>query len=317
MKKLAVAILLTLASVAYGSVYTRQHSATIVEGKRILADDLNDEFNAIATAVNSVDSSNITDGSLTATDAAATSSLVITNRRSGCLIERAADQPGNKAVFVRTPCEIVMDGVRMVLTATATVSLVSNLESSSTLHQAMYYYLYATRNSASMLFGFSQTAPNLSTSRKIGDTNSRYIGTVRTGDATQDIVAFETVGAGTYIWHDNTDGLSYASRNLTATLTSSSADYTVDMPAHFKAVKLRSTSFTDGFPAQCQYTAGNSTKFQVSLEATDGNVQLMPEWVPVTASGTLSGLKFDNIKNCFSGGKLQVQGWQEPLSLHQ
>lgn len=304
-----------LGSIAYGTVAVRQHADTIVDDKKILASDLDDEFDNLITHVNAIDASNVTDGTLTATKAAATSSMVMTDRKYGCEFELSSG-----SIIIRPPCEIVMDGVRSVLSATQTITLAGNLADSSPTPSA-WYFIYATRNSASMLFQFSRKEPIVSTGRKLDNSVARYIGSVRTGDGVETIIGFYRAGDFYYFTEPNV-----ASANLIATVTAVTTSFQVGVPNFFKSAILKYSAYVDTtFPAQCEFqfesnVAGSvRTPFQAIVEATNGHTGIVPFPLPLTivaASRNLQGLRFRNIKNCAIGGDMRVVGWEDPLSLH-
>lgn len=317
MKQLIILVLFTISAVAYGSIYTRQHSATIVNGKKILASDLNDEFNAIATAVNNIDGSNVTNGSLGVNVFAATSSAVSLNKKSGCTFSTAQDITGTKTIEIAPPCEIFIDGTRGYITATQSISLLSDLVDGS-LATANFYYIYATRNSsAALTFTFSQEPPILATARKLTDSSARYVGTVRTCDATTDIVTISTrkQAPNHFAW---SPGLCNGAPDdsltgLIATANTVSAP-NLTVPNTFKSLEMKATAYTDAsYPAQCSFEA---TSFPAAHEpvvvATGGNVSLVPFGVLPS-----SGFTVQNTANCTVGGDLRVVGWWEPVSLHQ
>lgn len=320
MKRISFLLFLMLSSVAWGTISVRQHADTIVNDKKILASDLNDEFDELTNAVNSIDSTNITDGSLTATDFAATSTAVSLNARRGCSFSRTSDITGNKLVSIKPPCEIFMDGVRGYITATADISLLSNLldlDVNSPLATANYYFIYASMNSGSLSFSFSQTQPTLATARKRNNSSFRYIGTVRTGDATQDIAAFTQLG-NMFYWSQGDTSTPQA--NLIATGTTVSSSPTIAIPNHWNNVMFRYQAYVAGFPAQCRFNvSGIRNKYQAIVEATGGHTGVIPFWVPVApSSGSASlSLQIDDIKNCYVNGDVSVIGWSEPLSLFQ
>lgn len=307
--------LLFWCSYAHGAIVVRQHSATIQPNLKILASDLNDEFNNLVTGVNTINSANVVNGSLTAVNMAATSSAVSIDKKNGCAYQGAADITGNKLVQILPPCEIFMDGVRGYITATQSISLLSNLADGA-VATANFYYIYATMNSGSLGFQFSQTGPSLATNRKSGSTTARYIGLVRTADATQDISSFTQRGP-EIIWSrgDSTT----PSVGVTFRPTKVSAAYTVSVPFHINDVLLQYSAYVSGFPAQCKFDVSSiRSPLQAIVVATGGHVGISPEWTGLSSVGATRSLSLDyvNISNCIIGGDLVVTGIREPASLH-
>lgn len=302
-----------LTTTANATPYVRQHADTIVADKKIKASDLNDEFNAIATAVNNIDSSNISDGSLTANDFAATSSAVSLNKKTGCRFFSTQDVTGNKLVSITPPCEIFMDGLRGFITATSTISLLSNLADGS-LSSASYYYIYATRNTASLGFQFSQTIPDLVTNRKSSDSTARYVGFVRTQDASSDIVRFNQ-NMNEFFWSQDSD---VVKAGLIATPTTISGAFSLSVPKTVSDVLLKYQAYTTTtFPAQCEFSVSDiRPRYQAIVTATGGNTGVVPIWVPLSDSQTITAF-FRNIKECVTGGDLRVIGWRDRFSLHE
>lgn len=318
--KQAILLLLMVSTVAYGSIYQRQHADTIVSDKKILADDLNDEFNAILTAVNTIDSTNITDGSLTATDFAATSTGVTLNKKSGCDFSVSSDTSGTKNVDIKPPCEIFMDGTRGFITATETISLLTNQDGFAPGFST-YYYIYASRNSASLSFQFSTTPPTLATARKNTNSNARYVGTVRTCDATTDLVRVRRLDANKFVWtQDSCAGSGNEAPRIGLIASSSAAGGGgLSISANtIERVLLKYSAYTTStYPAQCEFVIDSISlvNHQAIVTATGGNTGIVPFWGQPSQLG--SSITVNNIKDCVTGGDLRVIGWSEPYSLHQ
>lgn len=317
-KGLFIITLLFWAQLASAYIVVRQHSSTISQDLPILASDLNDEFNNLISGVNSIDSTNIVNGSLTQTNFAATSTAISLNKREGCGFSATGDVTGIKTVNVTPPCEIYMDGVRGFITATQSVSLLNNLLDGGTLAAANYYFLYASMNNSSLSFSFSQTVPVNSTTRKTGNSAFRYLGTVRTQDATKDIVLFNKIG-NQFFWTQPTSvpGGNAALSGLISTPTTTAADITFTVPKHWDNLLLQYSAYVDAFPAQCQFiTNAARGPYQAIVIATGGHTGIIPTWLPVRAS-VLPAVSYKNISNCVIGGDLRIVGWTEPFSLFE
>lgn len=323
MIKKLILLLMLIPGLAEASVCARQHADTIVDDKKILASDLNDEFDELVNCTNSIDGSNILAGSITTPLLAATSSAFQLNRRLGCQYELApADFRGSKTIAVTPPCEVVIDGYRGVITATQNIDLISNLADGS-LATSNYYYIYATLNSGSLGFQFSQQKPIVSTARKITDSQARYLGTIRTQDATQDIVSFYQDGNHIY-WDQLT-----ATQNtgIVATGGAVSASFTLSVPEHWESVFLKYTAFTNAttkYPAVCGYEFSNVTgakvngPYQAVVIATGSNVGMIPYPVVLDRSANVRSipLRVINYSNC-GLGNVRVTGWTEPDVLYK
>lgn len=311
--KQAILALFFVSTLAYGAIYQRQHADTIVSDKKILADDLNDEFNAILTAVNGIDASNIVNGSIGVNQLAATSSAVMTNRKIGCGLAYAGITP---SVNVEPPCEIAIDGVRGVITATENVSAVTDLEN-GTLAAQTFYYVYARISGASLDFKMSVTPPVSATTRKVGDSTAKYVGTVRTGNGTSNFMAFFQNG-NEFVFDTSDVTIDSTPGTLAATLTTSQSNFTTGTPPHFESVLLRYSAYVSGFPAQCEFQVSNAfPSYHAIVIATGGHIGVVPFWVPLQASGTLTAMKYVNRDDCITGGDVRVLGWQDPLSFHE
>jgi hypothetical protein len=320
MIKIFTLLFLLAPSLASAVIAQRQHAATIVDGKKILASDLNDEFDELVNAVNSIDSSNIVNGSLTAVDFAATSSAITLNKKAGCAFTAQSDVSGVKSISIAPPCEVFIDGLRGFITATQNISLLTNLIDGGVLATKSYYYVYASRNNASLDFHFSQNEPILSTTRKTSDANSKYVGVVRTCDATTDIVRFTQKAGNEFTWTQN--GCAVGNQGprdgLMATANNSFISGSFVVPNTFKALKLRSSVFVTGFPAQCEIRYNSSApgpqlSYQLTVIATGGGITILPDWGGLDASN----YRVTDISNCLPGGDFKVVGWSEPNFLHQ
>lgn len=318
MKAFILLILATVSTVAYGSIYVRQHAASIQPGKKILASDLNDEFNAIATAVNSIDGSNIVSGSIGVNALAATSSAITLNKKFGCRMSILVDATGTKSINVYPPCEINMDGVRGYVTATQSASLLTDLTEGS-LAFSTFYYVYATINSsAGLTFKFSTTAPSLITTRKSTDTSAKYVGTIRTCDATTDIVTFTSnfqAANQVNIFPSSCLGGSDSLTGMIATGNAGSPGYFGTLPETIRYMKLGYTAFAGpSYPAQCVYNAGGMGNYNaIVVAATGNNTGIMSE----PGFNGNGGVSVGNAANCAAGGSAKIVGWWEPPQLHQ
>lgn len=317
MKRFLPVFLALFSSVAFGSIYVRQHAADIQPGKKIEADDLNDEFNAIATAVNSINGDNVVNGSLGVNAFAATSSAVSLNKKTGCDFSMLSDVTGVKSVNIKPPCEVFIDGTRGFITATQSINLLTNQDGFAPGF-ATFYYIYASRNSSSLSFQFSATPPTLATTRKSTNSNAKYVGTVRTCDATTDLVSVTREGANQFAFGTcGASGFAVASTNLVSISSGSAgANLSTVVPNTFQSVQLKYSAYVGPFPAQCQFNFGPGTGeeaqfFQATFAATGNATGLMPGFYPPTS------LTVTNVVNCGAGGQVRVVRWQEPTGLHQ
>lgn len=313
LKQILFLVMVLFAVGAQASIIVRQHADTIVSDRKILASDLNDEFNNLVNGVNSIDSTNIVSGSLTATNFAATSTAVSVDKKTGCKYQRASDVTGSKLVSILPPCEIFMDGTRGYLTATASISLINNLADGS-LAAANYYYIYATRSTASLGFQFSQVAPDFATNRKTGTSTAHYIGFVRTGDATSDIASFTQNGP-EVIWSQGDTTTPFSS--LVATVNSASSSFTLSLPSSIDSILFKYAAYVSGFPAQCAFTMSSiRPNYQGIVIATGGHTGVVPFWIPITTGANNLTAQTTNISNCVIGGDLRVIGIRERSTLH-
>lgn len=274
MRKLAffLALLLTL-SITSAQAIVVSRVTTFQPHTKAEADQVNAEFDNILNAINgnletdnflpgsvatsslatgAVTSDKIADHTITVDDIATNTGAYIYNRRVGCFLN--GDQGTSAGIHgfqVLTPCEVVIDGTRAALAATATVSMLDNQDGGG-IGVATWHYVYIKANGGTPTFTVSLTKPDLSTAKKIGDSTSRYIGSVRSGDATTAVVFFKTTGNGNEYELLNTITVGY---NPTENnLTTSDADvHIVDAP--FTAYELLWQGVLQGSASgQCDLT---------------------------------------------------------------
>lgn len=220
------------------------------------ADQVNAEFDNILDAINgnletdnflpgsvatsslatgAVTSDKIADHTITVDDIATNTGSYVGDSRRGCFLNgNQGTSAGIHGFQVLTPCEVSVNGVRAVLEATATVSTLYNMDTGSA-STATWHYVYIKANGGLPTFNVSLTKPDLSTGKKIGDTASKYIGSVRTGTATTAVVFFKTTGNGNEYELLNTITVGYApTENILS--TDSTNVHIVDAP--FTAYEL-------------------------------------------------------------------------------
>lgn len=206
MRSLLLLFLLTFS--LHASAGTVSRVTDFVPGTKAEADEVDAEFDNIISAINgnldadnlaagaiataqignsAITSQKILDNTITIDDIATNAGAYVYNRRVGCQLEDTAT--GDKIFKVLTPCEVVINGVRAALTATQNVSVVTNMDSGSP-SVATWHYVYVKSNTGTPTFEVSLTNPDMSTAKKIGDTTSRYLGAIRTGAATTDVLTF-------------------------------------------------------------------------------------------------------------------------------
>lgn len=314
MRRILIALLVFLPVSAGAVIAVRQHADSILPGRKILAQDLNDEFDELVNAVNSIDSSNVTNGSLDSSTFAATSSALTLNKKMGCRIGAAGDFTGTKLVSIFPPCEIFMDGNRGFITATQDISILNDLSDGS-LGFSQYYYIYASRDGVSLSFNFSQVAPSLATTRKSDDTTKKYIGTMRTCDATLDFVRIRQITSNQFVWTQS--ALCAVEDGLIATGDASSVTpSSLSVPNTFDKAMFQYTILGSGAaPKQCSIDYDQTTylPYQAVAIATSGSVGIVPLWL----APSLSTLRVSDVSGCASGASLKIIGWSEPPSLHQ
>jgi len=316
MKKWIFSLLL-ITSIAMAGTYTRQAEDNIVDGLKINAADLNNEFDAIQSAVNAIDTTNVTDGSLTSDDYAATSTAVITNRKLGCETQRA----GTSSVNVLKPCELSIDGVRSILTADTSVSLITDLDTGA-MATSTFYYIYGSDNSGGISFEFSTTEPDYDDARKSGTDTKKYIAAVRTMDDDLDIIDYQQIGE-RFIWNvDDVSESAGAEADLqlnfvtTVNATSSSSFVT---PTFIDAALLQYEAFASSFSAQCNFVFPLNThlhQFQAIVVATGSNGHIGYIPFPVEAVSGEVTMNIKDVSNCESG-RVTFRGWIDPPHFHR
>lgn len=254
---------------------------------KIEADQVNAEFDNILNAINgnletdnflpgsiataslatgAVTSDKVANNTLTVDQIATNTGAYIYNRRVGCFLTgNQGTSAGVHGFQVTTPCEVVIDGVRAVLAATATVSMISNIDGGGA-GTATWHYVYIKANGGLPTFSISLTKPNLSTAKKIGDATSRYIGAVRSGTATTAVVFFKTTGNGNEYRLVDTVSVPYAPTNNNLT-TSSTDTHIVDAP--FTAHELLWSAKAQGSATgQCTLTTYPGDSYTVPVFST-------------------------------------------------
>lgn len=291
---------------AYGGIISRQHSDTIQSGKKIIADDLNDEFNVIHNEINgSLDTNNIADESLLIDDIAQTESAYVLNSKRGCDFDRATAGE----ISIRPPCEIYLDGKRGAITATESVIVAASLDTGS-LSAATFYYVYGFINNDEIDFEISATVPLVRTTRKTGDTTRRFIGTIRTEDADTDVSLFSKNGNRYYFRGTRpTTGLQSA-------LSTSAADTIFTLPNTTESVILEYATTVGGTDAVClitPYDVFPAIQYRSGASAAGDDIYPFP--VPVF-DGILLNSSYTNTNNC-SSVTITVFGYIEHQNLHQ
>jgi hypothetical protein len=194
------------------------------DGTRIRADEVNDEFDNIISAINTNDSELIGTSKIDPYSGA-----YILNRRIGCILEGShTGGYGNRGFNVTTPCELVINGYRAALETTQNLSVLANIDTGSP-GQATWHSVYARIASENIVFHTSLTAPDVTTGKKAGDATARYLGAVRTAAATDDVVMFKTSSVGNEYTLYSTSAVSYTHPTVVLT-TTATADHITDGP---------------------------------------------------------------------------------------
>lgn len=317
--------LLLIPQVVFGALASRQHSDTIVEDKLVVGSDVADELDHLVGVINTLDSANVADGTIVAADAAATSSLFSADRKLGCNIERITAISGLKTIQINPPCELVIDGIRGVLSATTSVNMIDDLE--GTLSTSTFYYVYGNVDAGVLTFEVSENEPVVGTARKSTDSTYKYIGTVRTQDATQDLAQFRQVGNQFFLEPIDATEVDGIVTGLVATPptggVAAGTDQTLSVPRHIREVWLKWTAFFDAsYPAHCAFYLQNDIEpyFNAIAAGTGSQSGFIPKPVPVQLDGALVELNdvaIENIANCTQGGNVRVRGWVDPPYFHK
>lgn len=315
MRLLLLAILTIIPQVGQGATISRLFQAEISDGLVINSDAIEAELDQLVDTVNNIDTDNVTDGTLKSIDFEASATVFVTNRKSGCKTKRTSTAQGAKSVVFSPPCEITIDNLRGEITATKTISLIDDLED-GVLSSQQFFYMYSRLNGTDLDFVFSATAPDNLTVRKVGDPTARYMGTVRTEDASSDIINFQHSGK-SFFWNELEADMPTA--GLIATFTiggfGSGFNITYTVPAFFEKLHFQWTAYVSAFPAQCQITVYNVwRKHQAIVIATGGNSGIIAPAVPVFDS-VVFGQQGDDIDNCIEYD-LRVVGWEDPDFFH-
>jgi hypothetical protein len=324
-----------LPAFAYGTTVSRV--TDFVPNTKAEADEVDAEFDNIISAINgNLDSDNIRDGgiatsdlatgavteekvsqhTLTLTSIATNTGAYLYNRRVGCLLN--GDQSGvdgTRGFKVLTPCEVVIDGVRAVLAATADVSTFRNMDTGSASFST-WHYVYIKANGGLPTFNISLTAPDLSTLRKIGDATSRYLGAVRTAVGTDSIVFFKTSGRGNEYHLYNTAVFAPYPESLADRVNSlgtSAVNRIADVPVTASAALFRSKA-TGSATGNCELTLYNNELFDQVVYSTVPNYSLTFSQ-PVFNRVFLDNA-FSSSNNC-SSVDLISNGFIEPTSIYR
>lgn len=295
---------------ANAAVYTRQHSDTIVDGKKIIADDINDELDAIAAAVNSIDSGNISDGSILTEDFAATSSATFTTRKRGCLFTTPSS---NKlAIEINPPCEILHDSKRGTLVATRQITISSNGLGDFAATGTVYYIYGNATASAEISFHFSRTPPNVLTASKANDPKQRFIGSTITSQASTNFI--DMIHTGTRYFLNSIDEQDDIYDPVPLSTSQQTKYWRIPEFA-------RRATFAYEIDPGNNSSATCIVNFNVPVEVQASNATAMRgvlTYEPFVNAGDRNVKRlvdYDAVSNC-SGISLGVKGWEEPQSLH-
>lgn len=178
-------------------------------GTKAEADKVDAEFdNIIGTVNGNIDSTNILDGSIATADLG--SSVVTTvkiNNNAVTLVKLASgnanttwlhdyrkgcglNYASSGEVFIGTPCELVVDGLKGRLTATQSVFTLLSMDAGSIAANKVYYIYGAPTALTAIDFRISLATPNTVTARKPTDSTYRYIGSFRTKFLTSNVADF-------------------------------------------------------------------------------------------------------------------------------
>lgn len=296
---------------AQAAVYTRQHSDTIVSDKVVLSDDLNDELDAIQTAVNGIDSGNITDGTVLAEDQAATSSALFLSRKQGCHLSRSS----TTIIQINPPCEIFHNSLRGIITATAQVNLTDDLDTGAAATGTNYFVYGAPNTSASIDFQISATEPEVLNRTKLGDSTRRYIGSFRSdGSTATNIVDFVQVGNVVEFVSDSAF-ISLDSK----TFTSSDAVYNWNAPNFIRDLLFTYEIDPGSYQSICIVDFTDiSQRLSVYANSEADRIQTWPWPVPIipNTNGPQITAKFTAISTC-RNVRIGFRGWVEPMELHE
>jgi len=301
------------------------------------ADEVDAEFDNIISAINgNLDSENIRDGGIATADLATgvvtsdkvqenslglsqiatNSGAYVYNRRVGCLFNGNQGGAGGVNAFdILTPCEVVIDGVRAVLAATANVSTITNMDTGSA-SVSTWHYVYIKANGGLPTFNISLTPPNLSTLRKITDSTSRYLGAIRTGAATTAPVFFKTFGRGNEYRLYNTPLFAPYPDNTTGKTTSlptTAVNQIADVPVTASGVIFKSKA-TGSATGVCAVTTYNSEEMDQVVYSTVPSYSA-PFAQPVFNRVFLDA-SFSSSNNCSSVDWTSI-GFIEPLSVYR
>ena len=301
---------------ATGGTISRQHSDTIQSGKKINASDLNDEFNTIHAVINgAIDTDNILDGGVASADLAAfsvvtskiatASSAYIKNSKIGCMTSSA----DTTTTQIRLPCEVYMDGVRGTLTATESVTLVGNedLDTGSVIADT-WYFIYVSIINGVLGFEISVTEPEIATTRKIGDSTRKYIGSMRSTGGAGQIQGFSQDN-NVYQFSTTT-----VISSLSKTLTTTSTTRVFDIPGIFTNLYFQS-SFGDSPPEECVVRLNDYVFIYNTGAAFD--IYINPHPIPIFPPDFSVKTKFlDPVGTC-SSLVISIKGYIEDAALHQ
>jgi len=304
MKTLILFLILTIS--AHGATISRQHSDTIATGKKILASDLNDEFNNILSGVNgNLNQANLIDRGVTGPKIATASGAYIKNRKHGCELNVGAD---GTSVDVEVPCELYLDGERGRLLATGNVTL-ANIEDGSL--SARFFYIYGRIANGLITLASSATEPDLDTTRKNGDTTAKYMGSVFSRDGSGTVLKFRKNG-NEYMFFDSNEPAVFAKA-----IASGASQYEFSTPVFVTDAIMDLTGTVSSSAGVCIVLINDGESFITErmhfATGTSGRYRI-GHIIPLTntriTSTSFSGTNCDAVT-------LTLRGYKEPEVLHK
>ncbi len=295
---------------ATSATISRQHADTIQSGKKINASDINDELNTIQNAINgALDTDNLLDGGVASADIAdfaivtskiaTASSGYIKNKKVGCTL--SPNGTISTTIDVRAPCELYIDGVRGTLSATSSVSLVSDLDTGAAAADT-FYFVYGLITDGIISLEASVTEPLVNTTRKNGTSTKKYIGSVKTRGGDTNILKFKQIG-NHIIFSEPSQ-----TTNISVVMGTGSrqSKQLSPLPGFVDGVVMFLLA-TDTSSCSVEYTVFNSI---VREDTTNGGA--IPFIAPV-----LGGVFSAELSGCGGGGTFTVVEYYEAIELHQ
>jgi hypothetical protein len=324
-------------------------------GQKIVASQMNANFNAVAGIVNGsiasdnivslgITAQNLANGIIDSTKMATGSNAYIVSRRTGCRLKWSS----KTTLGIEPPCELWINGSKGSITATQSITTTANADAA--LNTNNVNYVYGAVNGTSLSFYLSPTGPSTATGLKSSDSTKRYIGSVISGgaSATTDIVFFRQDGNKTYLKNSDNYAFFYIQHSTASVVTPNpDAMPLLVFPKFAKALRfyfgftgtvsapgaglcVASINTTNNASGEEDNTDLTTDVSFTSLTNSGGAPFEISRWHSIPSSGVMQlDLNYFQVTGGAGGGStgcsallvtnpyVTVAAWEEPFNLYQ